>query len=117
MPGPLKQHKPRRPVANTAVNEQVRRRQANRFLPTWSKQWRQIRKAVLEREPLCRCCGAVATEVDHINQDTSNNLPSNLAPMCKPCHSAKTIAENREQLTGRHSPAQSFTHDRKRDSQ
>ena len=116
MPGPLKQHSPRRPLSRSEVNEQAKRRQSRRFLPTNSAQWRKIRKAVLEREPLCRCCGAPANEVDHINGDTSNNLPDNLAAMCKPCHSAKTIEENREQLTRHDSPAQPNTRERERNS-
>lgn len=116
MPGPLKQHSPRRPLARSEKNEQVRRRQAGRFLPTNSAQWRKIRKAVLEREPLCRVCGAPATDVDHIDQDTSNNLPDNLAAMCRSCHSAKTIAENREQLTRQDTRAQLNAHDRERSS-
>mgnify|MGYP005843047531 CR=1 FL=1 len=99
MPHALKQHKPERPLARTEINEQVRRRQRSRFLATNSAQWRKIRQAVLEREPLCRQCGAPANEVDHIDRDTSNNLPSNLAAMCKSCHTVKTIEENREQLT------------------
>ena len=64
--------------------------------------WSKTRRLVLTREPLCRTCrGAgrttVATEVDHIvplkaGGGTGANL-SNLQPLCKPCHSSKTIAE------------------------
>ena len=116
MPHALKQHKPKRPLANTEINEQVRRRQRSRFLATNSTQWRKIRKAVLERHPLCVDCGGPANEVDHIDQDTSNNLPDNLAAMCRSCHSAKTISENREQLTRRDTRAQLNAHDRERSS-
>ena len=116
MPGPLKQHRPRRPLANTVLNEQKRRRESKRFLHTGSAQWRAIRKAQLEREPLCRDCGAPANEVDHINGDTANNLPSNLASMCKSCHSAKTWRENHGQLTGHGTKRKPFAHIRERDS-
>ena len=116
MPHALKQHKPKRPLANTEVNEKARRRQRSRLLATNSAQWRKIRKAVLEREPLCRQCGAPANEVDHINGDTSNNLPSNLAPLCKPCHSAKSLWENRQELTRHDSTATRDTRDRKQNA-
>ena len=116
MPGPLKQHSPRRPLARSETNEQVRRRQSRRFLPTNSAQWRKIRKAVLERNPLCRDCGAPANEVDHVDGNTANNLPDNLDALCKPCHSARTWKQNREQLTRRDTRAPLNTHDRKHDS-
>ena len=116
MPHALKQHKPKRPLARTEINEQVRRRQRSRFLPTWSAQWKAIRKAALEREPLCRQCGAPANEVDHINRDTSNNLPDNLAALCKPCHTSKTVWENREQLTRQHTTRTRDARDRELNS-
>ena len=116
MPGPLKQHSPRRPLARTETNEQDRRRQSSRFLPTNSRQWRKIRQAQLEREPLCRDCGAPANEVDHIDGNTANNLPDNLAAMCKPCHSAKTWRENHGQLTGCDTPRTRNTRERERNS-
>lgn len=58
--------------------------------------WRdQIRPQKLRRNPLCEHClernlTTVATEVDHIDSDTSNNLPENLAALCHTCHSRKT---------------------------
>jgi 5-methylcytosine-specific restriction protein A len=68
-------------------------RQSTRFLHTNSKEWRVIRRQVLAWEALCRHCGAVATEVDHIDNDTSNNFLDNLQALCKPCHSSKTAQE------------------------
>jgi len=54
-------------------------------------QWRAIRKAQLERYPLCAHCGQSANEVDHIEGDTSLNLIGiDLQSLCKPCHSRKT---------------------------
>lgn len=35
-----------------------------------------------------------ATEVDHIDEDSHNNDPSNLQPLCKPCHSSKTAGRS-----------------------
>ncbi len=70
-------------------------RQQRRFLHTGSKRWRAIRDQVLSSEPLCRDCTRMgriipATEVDHINSQTADNRPENLAPLCKSCHSHRT---------------------------
>ncbi len=86
-----------RPYKETSA--QVRKRQARRALPTNSSLWRRIRAVVLAREPLCRCCAGqgrvrAATEVDHIDGDDGNHADSNLQPLCRPCHSAKTAREN-----------------------
>ncbi|HEL3259255.1 HNH endonuclease signature motif containing protein [Stenotrophomonas maltophilia] len=86
-----------RPYKETSA--QVRKRQARRALPTNCSLWRRIRAVVLAREPLCRCCAGqgrvrAATEVDHIDGDDGNNADSNLQPLCRPCHSAKTAREN-----------------------
>jgi 5-methylcytosine-specific restriction enzyme A len=62
--------------------------------------WRGWRLAVLQREPLCRSCAArglvvAAREVDHITPKRDGGTESfdNLQPLCKACHSAKTLRE------------------------
>lgn len=60
--------------------------------------WRKLRAQVLSEQPLCPECqenGALvpATEVDHIDNDPTNNLRSNLQGMCRAHHSAKTHAD------------------------
>lgn len=66
--------------------------------------WRAVRRQFLAAHPMCLgygrragSCGAKATEVDHIvsvAQAPELRLRwSNLRPFCKPCHSARTAAE------------------------
>lgn len=80
------------------VNRQAKNRQRRRALPTNSKAWRSIRADVLAGEPLCRHCArdgktTAATDVDHIDDDATNNDPANLQPLCRRCHSVKTVAD------------------------
>ena len=81
------------------ATEQSRRdnaRQKRRYLRTDSAQWRAIRKAQLERFPLCEDCNGPANEVDHNTNDTSRNLIGvELSSLCKPCHSYRTAARER----------------------
>ena len=64
------------------------------------RRWRdRIRPAQLSRYPLCEVCQAVgkvvvATDVDHIDGNTSNNGPDNLMSLCHSCHSIKTAAQD-----------------------
>jgi 5-methylcytosine-specific restriction enzyme A len=59
----------------------------------YGRKWRFIRAKFLKTYPTCGC-GAPATEVDHIvaKSKGGGNEWSNLQPMCKPCHSRKTVA-------------------------
>lgn len=87
------------------VNRAARIRQARRALPTWSKQWRQIRAFILDRDPFCPC-GRPATDVDHRDGDATNNDPENLQGLCRSCHSRKTAREdggfgNAQRVAGR----------------
>ncbi|MDZ4145698.1 MAG: HNH endonuclease signature motif containing protein [Burkholderiales bacterium] len=82
------------------------KQQANgRTLALDGKEWRTLRAYVLSGEPLCRHCinrglTTLATEVDHDNNDPTDNRLVNLQPLCKSCHSIKTMAE----LHGRTAP-------------
>jgi 5-methylcytosine-specific restriction protein A len=64
-----------------------------RTIPLNSQQWRKLRALVLSWSPLCRMCGAVATDVDHVSGDPSDNRQQNLQALCHPCHSHKTGRE------------------------
>ena len=71
---------------------------ARRTIPLNSSRWRRIRVQVLTREPLCRMCAArglevLATDVDHISGDPSDNTAGNLQSLCHACHSHKTCRE------------------------
>lgn len=97
MPNLPRKHDPAAPLRAAGVPVHKPSRQQRRFLHTGSKQWRAIREQVLAREPLCRDCSALgyvtpANEVDHQDNQTANNTPENLAPLCKPCHSRRTAA-------------------------
>ncbi|WP_425154862.1 HNH endonuclease signature motif containing protein [Candidatus Palauibacter sp.] len=69
-----------------------------------SRRYRRWRRGILAREPLCRSCAArgytvAAAELDHIVP--VERAPgrffdeSNVQPLCRACHEAKTLAEAR----------------------
>jgi 5-methylcytosine-specific restriction protein A len=80
--------------------------------------WQRIRKAVLAAEPMCRECRRrdparpqFAQEVDHIQpiEDGGEFFSiTNLQPLCKPCHSRKTLGDLRRRgsLPGTARPAE-----------
>lgn len=56
--------------------------------------WRRLREVILSRDPLCVCgCGQPSTDVDHVDNDPTNNDLDNLAGMAAACHSRKTAAD------------------------
>jgi 5-methylcytosine-specific restriction protein A len=63
--------------------------------------WTAVRIAVLRNEPYCRACRAagrnvIAYAVDHIVALEEGGDPwsrTNLQPLCRSCHGAKTRAE------------------------
>jgi len=60
-----------------------------------TKRWQVLRRSVLFNHPLCEC-GAIATDVDHINPIEHGGDPwarSNLQSLCHRCHSMKTRSE------------------------
>jgi 5-methylcytosine-specific restriction enzyme A len=75
------------------------KQQANgRTLALNGAAWAKLRALILDDEPLCRRCYehgrvTVATDVDHVDNDASNNLRSNLAALCHECHSRKTAED------------------------
>lgn len=55
--------------------------------------WRKLRTLVLSENPMCEMCGRPATDVDHADNDPTNNCRDNLASLCHECHSRKTQAD------------------------
>ncbi|MDN7503477.1 HNH endonuclease signature motif containing protein [Burkholderia orbicola] len=92
MPNAIKTHKPRRlPVKHATLKQ----RNSHRTLALNGAAWRRLRNLVLTEQPLCVHCQqegrlVAATDVDHIDNDPTNNARSNLVGLCHPCHSRKT---------------------------
>lgn len=68
---------------------------------TWN--WRKYSQNYIKAHPLCRICledGKIipATEVDHITPHKGDKdlfwQEDNHQPLCKPCHSRKTVLED-----------------------
>ena len=98
MPQPLRVHKPQSLKQRDAT---LKQRQGSRTLALNGKAWRTLRAVVLQQQPLCNECKAsgylvIAREVDHIDNDASNNLRCNLQGLCKMHHSQKTGRANAE---------------------
>ena len=98
MPIELKPHRPTLTLKSQARTLRDKQLDNGRTLALNGAAWRKLRAYVLRGEPLCRHCTArgltmAATEVDHRDDDPSNNELINLMPLCKPCHSRKTMRD------------------------
>ncbi|WP_292934534.1 HNH endonuclease signature motif containing protein [Noviherbaspirillum sp.] len=87
------------PMKARGIKTLKQKQEANgRTLALDSAAWRKLRALVLNEEPTCRHCQALgrvtpATDVDHIDNDPSNNSRDNLQALCHECHSRKTNAD------------------------
>lgn len=84
---------PSRPLRPRPKSDQARR--PHRFIHLYGTQaWRLLRTRVLGSEPLCRGCGNLATDVDHVQPHRGDERLfydlANLQPLCKACHQRKT---------------------------
>lgn len=63
----------------------------------YDRQWRKARSAYLAAHPQCERCGAPATEAHHLRPRRLGGSDdwSNLAALCKRCHSATTFGAER----------------------
>lgn len=94
----LKELQPRIKVLGSKTLKE--KQQANgRTLALNGAAWRRLRALVLSRDPLCRECmrddgrAVPATDVDHHDNDPSNNDLLNLVSLCHFHHSRKTARE------------------------
>lgn len=73
---------------------------------SWYKsgRWQRVRRAILQREPLCRMCRrkghiTAATVVDHITPHKGDEAlfwsADNLQALCGPCHDRDKQSEER----------------------
>jgi len=95
MPKAIKTHRPTLHLPKRA-NPTGRSADARRTIPLNTAAWQRLRAMVLAERPLCAHCferGRIvpATEVDHADEDPSNNERSNLVSLCHACHSTKTM--------------------------
>jgi 5-methylcytosine-specific restriction enzyme A len=70
----------------------------------YNSDWERYREDYLRRHPTC-ACGAHATLVDHIKPVSMGGAFWDLvnhAPMCRPCHAAKTMREINQRKVPRH---------------
>ena len=97
---------PRIPMLKTVIRAprsrsktlKQRQQETGRTLALNGEAWRRLRAAVLAEQPLCVICAAqgrtaAATDVDHRDNDPTNNDRDNLQGLCHECHSRKTQAD------------------------
>jgi 5-methylcytosine-specific restriction protein A len=96
MPTAIKRHLPAllKPRYKTLAE-----RNAHRTLALNGATWRKLRAIVLREQPMCPVCEAEgklvpAVDVDHIDNDASNNARDNLMGLCRPHHSVKTNVDH-----------------------
>ena len=95
MPDRLTVYRPSHPAAESAARDH-RPSAARRG---YGRPWRRRRDQVLGERPLCegdcKAAGRVtpATDVDHVVSRAAggDDSDANLRPLCKPCHSRKTV--------------------------
>lgn len=68
-----------------------------------TSRWKQLRKMVLNRTPMCQHGGCIemATDVDHIDGDTDNNDMDNLKALCHAHHAEKTARFDRSNASAK----------------
>ena len=64
----------------------------------YDKRWQRLRLMVLREEVVCRVCGMLATDVDHIvpKSQGGTDARENLQALCHADHSRKTNRDKRD---------------------
>ena len=88
-----------RPPPRKRASKTGRDADPRRTLALNTAAWQKLRASVLRDSPLCDSCKrrgliVMATDVDHISGDPSDNGRANLASLCHSCHSLKTAADH-----------------------
>jgi len=93
MPNKMKTHRPPGALMRPHLHQHERRLTTTER--GYGSTWQRLRLLVLRGEPLCRHCGAAATDVDHIVPKRAGgpDTMENLQPLCHSCHSIKTGKE------------------------
>lgn len=100
---PLEERK-KRAKSDRSKTLKQRQQETGRTLALNGAAWRKLRETVLRERPLCETCyreGKMipATDVDHRDNDPTNNDRMNLASLCHACHSRKTQADMGKRVT------------------
>lgn len=79
-------------AARRAARRTPRKRASDRLYSSWA--WRRLRLVVLDRDGhVCRWCGDVATEADHVVPRALGGADldiNNLVASCKQCNAGRT---------------------------
>jgi 5-methylcytosine-specific restriction endonuclease McrA len=90
-------------VPGTKHRKRVADVRASAAVRGYGRRWQVIRRAFLQRRPICEMCGGPATEVHHIQPLAAGGgcEDDNLMALCKRCHNriegrgAKILADAR----------------------
>lgn len=105
VPKAIRTHKPRLKLPLQHGTLKVRQGETGRTLSLNGSAWRKLRALVLTEQPLCPRCAeqgysVLAKEVDHADDDPTNNLRDNLVGLCKMHHGQKTRQAERQKSPG-----------------
>ena len=94
----MKQHRPTLAIKPEGRSLRDKQLSNGRLLALDGAAWRKLRAMVLSEQPLCEMCErqgytVLATDVDHRDNNPSNNERGNLSSLCHSHHSIKTMAE------------------------
>ena len=87
----------------TCVCRQRRKAEAEKTRPGarargYDGKWQKARESFLREHPFCAMCDRPATVVDHIKPHRGDMqlfwAVSNWAPLCRSCHSRKTVSRD-----------------------
>jgi 5-methylcytosine-specific restriction protein A len=93
----------------TGCGRAADRRRGSGSARGYTKRWAAFSKRYLREHPVCECkadwcqhqqgqCSSESTDVDHVDGTGRNGPraydPTNLVPLCHPCHARKTVHQD-----------------------